>query len=261
MSRRRLSFLFLACAVFSQTALPAIAAPEPPVEGNQSRLASLLRSSLDAYDTVKDYSAVFYKEERSEKKLGPKEKIYLKFEKPFKIFMKWLDTSKQGMQVLYERGRHRNKLMVHKPGFFLGLAPILFLDQNSPWVREGSVSHSIEDAGIGPFLADFSKNVSKGAQEKKLKINFQDQKLGESGDTVEVTFEGSDERSGFFAYRILTFFDDKTKLPTRMQLFDWNNETMGVYSYEDLRLNTGPEDAAFKTQIQRQLLKLYNHQE
>ena len=228
-------------------------------EQTQARLAGLLEKSLNSYETLRDYSAIFYKEERSEKKLGAKEKIFMKFEKPFKIFMKWLDTSKEGVQVLYERGRHRNKLVVHKPGLFLGLAPIVFLDQNSPWVKEGSASYNIEDAGLGTFLLDYARDVLKALKEKKLQINFPDQKLSEGGDTVEVVFAGSDKTSGYMAYRIVTFFDQNTHFPTRMRLFDWDNEPMGNYSYEELKLNAGPEEAAFKSQIQRQLYKLYNN--
>ena len=135
------------------------------------------------------------------------------------------------------------------------------MDQNSPYVREGSASYNIEDAGIGTFLADLSEDVSKAGKEGKLKADFPESKNSGSGQTAEITFTNSDENSGFMAYRVLVFFDDKTKLPTRMQLFNWKNETMGIYSYEVLQLNSGSEEATFKSQIQRQLYKLYNHQE
>lgn len=228
------------------------------VASNQAHLQELLAASSASYAQVKDYSSFFYKEERSEKGIDPKEKIYLKFEKPFKIFMKWLEPDRKGgVQVMYERGQHNNKLVVHKPGLLLGLAPIIFLDQNSPYVKEGSASYNIEDAGIGAFLTDLSEDVEKASKDGKLKAEFPE--ATDQGQSVDIVFEGSSKQSGFMAYRVVVFFDRATNLPIRMQLFDWNGNVTGTYAYEDLKLNTGSTDPEFKKESHRKLFKLYNH--
>lgn len=224
---------------------------------NRAKLSSLLEKSNRFYESVKNYRAIFEKQERSGGKLGESEKIFFKFEKPFKIFMGWLNTEKKDLQVVYERGKHRGQLAIHKPGLGLGLLPVIFLDQSSPWVREGSESYDIEDAGIGTFLEDFTKAVSKAADEKKLKVNFLKPNLPEDGETVEVVFEGSKENSGYFAYRVVVSFDRETELPVKMRLFDWNNQPTGIYSYENLQVNVSPEDTEFKQQINRQLYRVY----
>ena len=217
-------------------------------------LAAALQNGLKAYNSLQDYKATFQKQERSGAVLGPQETIFMKFEKPFKIYMAWMNTHKKGLQVLYERGKHDGKLVIHQPGLLLGLAPVIFLDQDSPYVREGSESYNIEDAGIGSFLADFSKAVLKGAGENKLKvISSQDA----SGEAMDVTFDGSKEGEGFFAYRVVVHFDGKTLLPDRMQLFDWQNAPMGVYAYENIKLNVGAEDEEFKKLAQRKIYRLY----
>ena len=217
----------------------------------QARLAAILEKSNLFYASVKNYRAIFEKQERAGGKLGEKEKIFLKFEKPFKIFMGWLNTEKKDLQVVYERGKHRGKLAIHKPGLGFGLVPVIFLDQNSPWVREGSEAYNIEDVGIGTFLTDFTEAVRRAETAKELKISFKDE------ETAEVIFQGSKENSGYFAYRVIVFFDPATSLPVKMQLFDWKNELTGVYAYEDLKINLGSEDAEFKQSIHRQLYRVY----
>lgn len=217
-------------------------------EGDTGRsvLAQRLSQAITRYESLSDYRAMFYKTEGA----GPREKILLKFEKPFKIFMGWLNTKKKGLQVLYERGKHKNKLAVHTPGFLSHLAPVLFLDQSSPWVREGSESFDIEDAGIGTFLYEFTKAVLRGQREQKLSVES-------DGDALDVSFPGSQKNEDYFAYRVRVKFDPLSGLPVSMALFDWQDRPVGIYEYEELSLNVGREDAVFKRQIDRRMMSVY----
>ncbi len=213
-------------------------------------LIERLEKSQAQYETVQNYSAIFEKEEVSEGKVGELERIYLKFEKPFKIYMGWLNTDKKDLQVFYERGRFNGKLAIHQPGLLFGLAQVVYLDQSSPWVRQGSASFNIEDAGIGTFLTDFTKAVNHGASEGKLRVT----KLG--SDEYETIFADTQKDSDYFAYRIVTQFDKESALPTGMELYDWQNQLIGRYAYKDLKINNGI-DAAFKQQAHRRLFKIY----
>jgi hypothetical protein len=219
------------------------------------RLASLLQESLRSYEATRDYQAIFFKQEKDGQTMGPNEQIFLKFEKPFKIYMGWMNTDKKGLQVLYERGKHDGKLAIHKPGLLLGLAPVIFLPQDSPWVREGSESYDIEDAGIGSFLIDFADMCAKGAKEGRILVTL-DSSSG--SDVFDVSFPGtkSDDKD-YFAYRVVVRFDTVSKLPIKMDLYDWDNEPTGFYAYENLKLDLGSEDAEFKKVADRHLYKLY----
>ncbi len=247
---RQIGVIFL--ALFSVT--PALAQVPGAVSPEEVRLAAILDRSLQAYEAVKDYRAVFYKQEEAQGGLGEREMIFLKFEKPFKLFMHWFDTRKKGLQVLYERGRHDGKLAIHKPGLLLGLAPVVFLDRNSPWVREGSESYDIEDAGIGTFLEDFSRMVQKGLDERTIRVEVTE---NAEEQTVDVRFPGTDPGSGYFAYRVVALFDGVTHLPVQMRLYDWKEKLTGIYEYRDLRLNVGPDDPEFKKVAERRLYKLF----
>lgn len=229
----------------------------PSVYASQEELShfsSLLAESAQSYEGVADYKAVFLKQEESKGVLGEQETLFIKFEKPFKIFLHWFDTHRKGLQVLYERGRHGGKLAIHKPGLLLGLAPVIFLEQSSPWVREGSESYDIEDAGIGTFLGDFSEMVQKGIDEKKIDVKLSST---DEGTDVDASFPGTQPGGGYFASRVEAFFDAKTKLPVRMCLYDWSGKVTGIYEYKDLRLNVGAEDPEFKKIAERALYKLF----
>lgn len=242
---------FLAAAALTLAfALPAAAEETAEV----SALKTSLREAASAYEDVRDYRAQFVKQELSKNELGPRETIFLKFEKPFKIFMRWADTHKKGLQVLYERGRHGGKLAIHQPGLLLGLAPVVFLDQNSPWVKEGSESYDIEDAGIGSFLEDFEEMVLKGVSDGKIEAKTSETPEGKKFD---VSFPGSIDGDDYFASRVTVLFDAQTKLPVRMSLYDWEGRVTGNYEYNELALNVGAADPEFKKIAHGRLYKLY----
>lgn len=216
----------------------------------EDTLIQKLEAANAYYETVKDYQGLFVKQEKSKGALGPEEEIFLKFEKPFKIYMGWLNTDKKGLQVVYARGQNDGKLAIHKPGLVLGLLPVVFLDQNSPFVREGSESYNIEDAGIGTFLRDFTIMVSDAVRTKRLEVQ-------EADGALDVTFPGTQKDKIYFAYRIRVTFDPQNNLPVKMDLYDWENKPTGLYSYENLKYNVGLDDAEFKKHINYHLLKVY----
>lgn len=228
-------------------------------EGFEDTLGQELNTALtlaqDAYGKVQDYEARFEKREEDGGVLGLPEKIFFKYEKPFKIFMKWIDSKKKGLQIVYERGKNNNKLAIHQPGLALGLVPVVFLEQSSPWVREGSKSFDIEDAGIGTFLNDFAKVVARAAHEGKLKVSG---RRSENGRTFfDVEFPGSAEDDDYFASRVVAGFDTVNHLPVYMELYDWEGKPVGIYEYNDVRLNVGT-DLSFKKRMNGQLFKVYS---
>ena len=243
--------LVLACLLFQTTAYAADASVDALlVQTNQS---------LTAYSQVQDYVSVFEKEEMDDGKLSGPEKIYLRFEKPFKIFMHWLNTGKKGLQVLYERGRHDGKLVIHKPGLLLGLMPVVFLEQSSPLVREGSEAYDIEDAGIGTFLTDLAEQTATAAKQGALEVkaNGRVVRNGIEGEEFDIYFKNTTSESEVMAYHVNVIFDANTHLPVYQELYDWDNQLMGRYVYKELRLNVG-EEPTFKQNIHRTLYNIYN---
>lgn len=214
-------------------------------------LIAQLEQSRQAYEAIQDYTSLFIKQEVSEGKLDLPEEIFLKFEKPFKIYMKWLNKPKKGLEVHYERGKHDGKLAIHKPGFLTGLAGVIFLSPDSPWVRKGSESYDIEDAGIGTFLTDFTKSVLTA--EKAGSLSAHQSATG----VWDVSFNVPEENDIFFAKRCVVAFDERSSLPVKMELYDWQGQTTGIYDYKDLKVNIGGLDPQFKKHVNRSLFRVY----
>ena len=56
----------------------------------------------------------------------------------------------------------------------------------------------------------------------------------------------------FYCYRNVVFFDSLTKMPVRMECYDWpqqagpeGGELLESYSYINIQLNTNPPDSVF----------------
>ena len=242
-----LTLLTFLCLPIRQAGATAYA--ESPKESDI--LIAQLEQSRQTYESVLDYTSLFIKQELSEGKLDLPEEIFLKFEKPFKIYMKWLNPPKKGLEVHYERGKHGGKLAIHKPGFLTGLAGVIFLEQDSPWVRKGSESYDIEDAGIGTFLIDFNEAVLVAEKTGSLRAHQN------TPGVWDVTFDVPEENDTFFAKRCVVTFDEASALPVKMELFDWEGKTTGIYDYKDLTLNVGSLDPEFKKHINRSLFRVY----
>lgn len=210
---------------------------------------TLLTKANTFYESLQNYECTFTKTEAKNGILDEAENIFMRFEKPFKIFMGWEGGRKKGLQVFYERGRFDNKLVIHQPGALFGLLQIVFLDQSSPWVREGSASFNIEDAGIGTFLRDFTKAVYQAKSENKFKVN-------PIGENYEIIFGNTQKSDVYFAYRVIVSFDPGTSLPVWQELYDWENKLIGIYEYKNLKLNI-KDDQNLKTHIHRALYKIY----
>jgi hypothetical protein len=259
---KKIAAAAIAGILIASSALPAIASIEVTYMGEIESIQATasagekpfyasLYKGLETWAALKGYTALFTKEELDkEGNMDEKEEIYLKFEKPFKIFMKWMNTRKKGLQVLYERGRHGNKLGIHKPGLLLGLAQVVFLDQNSPWVREGSAAYNIEDAGIGTFLTDFAKGVVTSAKDNKIEIK----NIAEN--EWSVTFKDSQKGQTYFAQRIEVKMDAANGFPVVQRLYNWDGKRTGIYEYKNIKIDAADE-AEFKKQAHGKLYKIY----
>lgn len=244
----------LACGPASaETADPSAWRRSPGSGEPAASLGRELSRGLLSYERLRDYEALFLKREWDAQGMpGEEEEIFFKFEKPWKVFLGWQSSRKKGLQVVYERGRHDNKLAVHQPGLLFGLMPVVFLEQSSPYVREGSESFDIEDAGIGTFLHDFTRAVDDAHAKGRLEVL-----AGPDGRTYEVGFPGSEPDEVYFARRVLVRFDETTGLPVFFELHDWQGRPIGRYEYRDLRLDVGPDSPAFGRAINRYLARVY----
>ena len=212
---------------------------------------------LDDFErNVRDYSAVIVKKER----IGSKEIETVMFskirEKPFSVYLYFLDRSDdksvKGREVIYVEGKNNNNLIGHSPGLLTGglvlsLPPkglIPMHDEHYPITEIGLANlcrqliKRGEEAG-DPQLARVKRFPHARINSRKcslLEISFPAQKPGDAavvGGLARV------------------FLDDEWKFPIRVEVYDLLKDQPNVprlfeeYTYLDLKLNRGYADADF----------------
>ena len=139
--------LFLiALFVFLFAGTPAFAEPA----WNEAQ--DLIQHSLEAYERLDNYQVRFVRAYPGERK---EEDIFMRFEKPFVVYMHWTAGSSRGLQILYSDRHFDDKILARPGGLLFNFIPIIPMDKDDPRVMKGE-AHSIETAGIGYFVHDFA---------------------------------------------------------------------------------------------------------
>jgi len=140
-----------------------------PLLGNDQSQAvlTLLNQMQSSYAQVEDYAAVFHKQERVEGKLLPEETILLKFQKPLKVYMKWIKDPHRDREALYVEGKDDNKMIAHEGGI-LGFTT-LPLDPGGSIAMRGN-RHPITDVGFGHLIDGLGKDLQTAMAHDELEI-------------------------------------------------------------------------------------------
>jgi len=214
-----------------------------PVTAGENELLRLIDLADRRYAEVQDYTSVMLSVERVGEELIPLQRIALKFQRPFRVYMRWLDGPSKGREGLYVAGGHGGKFLVAEPSgisrFFTA-----YLDPADRRVMEKS-RHPVTDVGIGRLLEIVGENARRAVREDALR--FVDQGVqdlaGRRVRKVESILP-SDPATGYYGYRVQLFFDEEHHLPIRVVVYDWKNRLVEDYTHSKLILNPGltPKD-------------------
>jgi hypothetical protein len=202
------------------------------------QLLRLLDLADKQYAQVHDYTAVMISRERVKDVLQPQERILLKFQRMFKVYMRWMEGPSQGREGLYVSGAHDDKFLVYEPNGLQRLFTAA-LEPTDRRVMDKS-RHPVTDIGIGRLLEIVGDNARRAARNGVLRVL--DRGTGEVAGRRVRQVEGilpQDARAGYYAYRVQLFFDEEFRLPIRVVVYDWSDQLVEDYTYADLRLNPG----------------------
>jgi len=237
-----------AFVLVSALAGPAAAlAPDAPTLDAASADASQLRQHIyameQAYTSVQDYTATFYKQERVKGRLLPAETMQFKFRKPFGVYLRWTG-SLEGREALYVRDWNEDKIRAHQgsfPDMTVNLRP------DASLAMRGN-RHPITQLGFGEIIKLMVRDARLSEVRPQDGVQYIDH--GES------TVHGARSRcleavtpprnySPYYATRAKICFNVKTRMPTRITV--WNDEDVMIedYGFEDVHLNVGLTDADF----------------
>lgn len=212
----------------------------PPSTAAEEPLALVARMEA-AYAQVRDYTATFAKRERVRGVLLDREVTQLKFQRPFRVYLRWLAGPKEGREVLYAEGVNGNRMLVSEPSGFRRLFTFLVDPRDDRALRESR--HPITDIGIGRLIGLIADNVRRAVPRGELTLI--DHGPGEEGGRQVRRYEGilpDDPARGYFCARLLLAVE--AGLPVRVVIYEWGGELAADYAYTDLQVNRGlgPEE-------------------
>ena len=202
----------------------------------------ILQRMGQAYNGIQDYTALFLKRERINGTLQELETIELRFQEPFKLYMAWQEPHK-GRALTYIEGENDNKMLVN-PGGFLQFV-YLSLDPDS-LLATRNAHHTVRQAGLRHTINLLMREYQRGMQQGQMQITLRGDAEVDERPTYHIEFVGpKNKKAGYYAYRGDIWIDKEYFLPTKLHIYDWDNQLYEDYEYRRLHLNPGLGPKAF----------------
>lgn len=237
-------------ALLTVLCVSSFAAPHRAHAGESPDPNALILSTRESYSSVEDYTATFIKQERINGELKNIETVHMKFQKPFKVYMKWIAGAKEGQETLFVEGKNGGKILAH-PGFggFIGgmlslILPTFAISPDGPTAMTGNL-HPITKAGIGNMIEGIIQNNSLAQANNELSIKV----MGETevdGRPCVVVERILPKGTDYPAHRAQLYIDKGYNLPVKLVLHNWSDQLMASYEYTKLVLNPGLESIEFE---------------
>jgi len=211
---------------------------------DQLELFGLLEKMEASYEHVGDYMAVFRRRERIDGEWRPEEITVLKFQRPFKVYMRWLSGPSDGREAIYVEGANKNKVVIHEPR---GLSRFFtFLLDPGGWRILEDSRFPFTEIGIGRLIERIGRDARRAWAKKELRLvdRGRAKVMGRGVREIEGVLP-REQKAGYGSYRMVVSIDEEHGLPIQASIYDWDNVIIGEYSYRDLQLNPGLREADF----------------
>ena len=207
-------------------------------DASVGEILRLLDAADKQYAQIHDYTAVMVSRERVKDVLQEQERILLKFQRTFKVYMRWMEGPSQGREGLYVSGAHEGKFLIYEPRGFQRLFTAALAPTDARVMDKSR--HPVTDIGIGRLLEIVGDNARRAARNGVLRVV--DRGTGEVGGRRVRQVEGflpKDPGAGYYAYRVQLSFDEASRLLIRAVVYDWSDQLVEDFSYTELRINPG----------------------
>ncbi len=202
----------------------------------------IIQRMAGAYNGIRDYTALFLKRERINGTMQPLEKIELRFQEPFKLYMAWYEPY-AGRVIAYVEGENKNKILV-SPGGMLGFVRLAL--EPSSFLATRNSHHTVLQAGLRKTIDLFMRQYQRGKRRNEIDLLFRGHGEVDGRPAYHLEFIcRADKQDGYYAYRGEIWVDKEYYLPTRLYIYDWDNQLYEHYEYHRLRLNPGLGPEAF----------------
>jgi hypothetical protein len=253
-----------AVAVVSAMLLQNSAQGQAPRLDGQVVQATAERSKLDQplawlsegkrhYAGIKDYACTLVSEENVRGKLLDQNIIQLKVKtEPFCVYMRWLAPKQyQNQEVAFIAGKNNNKMRVKSNALGNKIIGFMSIDPNDARVMDHS-RHTILEAGIGNMIEQNIRHWQKERQAGKTEVRISDSAYNDRK-CLRVETINTERRPDSYCYRSVIYLDQPSKLPIRLENYDWprrggpaEGELLERFSYVNIQFNTGMTERDFE---------------
>ncbi|HUF19927.1 MAG TPA: DUF1571 domain-containing protein [Burkholderiales bacterium] len=188
-----------------------------------------------AYGAIESYTAIVHKQQRVERKLLPEETIFLKFRKPYSIYMKWIRPPYKGSELLFVEGWNENRVRAHRGGLLRFF--IRDLHPTDPALMKGNL-RPVTDMGIGQLITTVAMNVHTLLEAGELGYHEGGKEVVYGRQTRVVEFVlPRDPAVRYGGHRIVINQDVENRMLIRIRIYDHDKHLVENYGYEQLDLD------------------------
>ena len=230
---------------------PTVATP-PAADSPLDQPLAWLQEAKRNYTAVQDYACTLVSRESVRGVLKDESVIAFKMRtQPFSVSMRWLAPKKlQGQEVCFVWGKNNNKMRVHSTTLGARIAGFVSIDTNDPRVMEHS-RHTIYEAGLSNAIEQLIRNFEQEKLLNKTEVAIAEYTYNNRR-CNRIEFTRSERNNQTYCYRTVVYVDQETKLPIRMENYDWpvqggavGGELLEMFAYIDLHFNTRLTDNDF----------------
>ena len=210
------------------------------VQADQLKFLNLVQQRCS--ETIFDFSARFFKQERINGELQDEEAADMKWRgSPFSVYMKYV-LGDEGREVLYVAGQYDNKIQGH-PGGWLGALIKVQVAPDDP---------SVLKTNLRPITAAGMINM--------ISVIVAQCELARSHGDLQLQYVGKIEAGGRPAYAIKRLLPNKPIYPNKELVilidcaalvpvgsdgYGWDGQLLTKYHFTDFKLNVGLPDRDF----------------
>jgi hypothetical protein len=208
----------------------------------------IARESREALNGVRDYTALFFKEELVGRRMV-RQAMELKLrEKPFSVYLRFQDPHR-GREVIYVDGQNRGNLLVHEEGV-KGLVGTVQLLPTSPQAMDEN-RYPVTRLGLTNLLNTIIEQWEAESKFGESDVQyFPEAKVGQTACQV-IEASHPQPRRQFKFHKTRLYLDKQTKLPIRVEQFSWPARAgdqaplVEMYMYSNLKTNASLSERDF----------------
>lgn len=208
------------------------------------QVEGVIKSMQEAHAKISDYVAVLHQQQRIDDELSPKEKIALKFKKPFSVYMKWLDGDDQGREIIFVEGANDGKMWIHNGSF----PDITFCLEPETCKALSNGRHTVQEAGFGYIADRIARDVARAKSRPLDTVSCWDygqrQVLGEPSRCFEMVTPPRKD-SGYYGHRAYICQSKRTGLLNKITVWDFRKLMVEDFDFENTKVNAGLTEKDF----------------